>query len=168
VVPAYTLTASKPRLRKADPANRAGCREGPGADEKGRIDDPRITNPVLSRLVTCRNITMEQFAARLPDIANVFNPLNGPIRSTVLDSTRLKGAWDFTLSFSPTLNFSPGQFFTPGGIPAPEARDSPSDPSGVLSLPDAIARQLGLKLALKKRPASVLVIDHVERMPAAN
>ena len=32
VVPAYTLTAPKPKLQKADPASRTGCKEGPGAD----------------------------------------------------------------------------------------------------------------------------------------
>ncbi len=97
IVPAYTLTAPKPKLQKADPANRTGCKEGPGADGK----DPRIANPVRSRLVTCHNVTMKQFAEWLPNIANALNPLNGYIRSAVLDSTGLDGAYDFTLSFSP-------------------------------------------------------------------
>ncbi|HEX4275240.1 MAG TPA: TIGR03435 family protein [Bryobacteraceae bacterium] len=158
VVPAYTLAAAKPKLRKGDPADRTGCKEGPGAD--GR--DPRITNPALSRLVACRNMTMDQFAAQLPRIANALNPLNGPIRSTVLNATGLDGTYDFTLSFSP------GQFFSPGGTPAPPIADGPSDPNGLVSLPEAIGRQLGLRLALEKRPATVLVIDHIEEKPADN
>ena len=32
----YALVAAKPKLRKADPANRAGCKEGPGRMEKTR------------------------------------------------------------------------------------------------------------------------------------
>jgi uncharacterized protein (TIGR03435 family) len=161
VVPAYTLTASKPKLQpaglqKADPANRTACKEGPGADGK----DPRITNPVLSRLVTCRNITMAQFAEFLPNIANALNPLNGSIRSAVLDSTGLAGAYDFTLSFSPTLASPP---------PSPPATGpGPSDPNGALSIGDAISKQLGLKLELEKRPTPVLVIDHIEQKPTDN
>lgn len=152
--PVYTLTAVKPKLMKADPANRIACKEGPGANEK----DPRIANPVLSRLVTCRNMTMEQFALRLPGIANALNPLNGPIRSAVLDSTGLADAYDFTFSFSPELGRNPNT----GPAPPP---DAPSDPSGAVSLPDAISRQLGLKLAIEKRTAPVLVIDGIEQKP---
>ena len=37
-----------------------------------------------------------------------------------------------------------------------------------LSLPEAISKQLGLKLELEKRPAPVLVIDHVEQKPTEN
>jgi len=43
-----------------------------------------------------------------------------------------------------------------------------SDPNGAVSLSEALNRQLGLKLSLEKRPASVLVIDHVERKPVEN
>ena len=150
-VPAYTLTAPKPKLQKADPAGRTGCVEGPGADGK----DPRVTNPALSRLVTCRNMTMARFAELLPNIANALNPLNGYIRSSVLDSTGLEGAWDFTLSFSPTPL-------------TPEAGAGASDPNGSVSLAEALARQLGLSLQLERRRAPVLVIDHVERMPIDN
>ncbi len=37
----YALIAVKPKLKKADPTNRKGCDEKPGADGK----DPRTTNP---------------------------------------------------------------------------------------------------------------------------
>ena len=151
VAPAYTLTAAKPRLQKADPAGRTGCVEGPGIDGK----DPRVTNPALSRLVSCRNMTMARFAELLPNIANALNPLNGYIRSSVLDSTGLSGAWDFSLSFSPTQ-------------PSPEAGAGTSDPNGSVSLSEAVGRQLGLRLQVEKRRAPVLVIDHVERMPTDN
>jgi uncharacterized protein (TIGR03435 family) len=156
-VPAYTLTAVKPRMQKADPANRTGCKEGPAGDAK----DPRLTNPALSRLVACHNITMAEFAEKLPGFANALNPLNGPIRSTVLDSTGLTGTWDFTLNFSPEVGFAPDG-------PLPPANNAASDPNGKLSLSEAIGRQLGLRLELVKRPATVLVIDHIEAKPAEN
>ena len=154
VVPAYTLSSVKPKMAKADPTTRTGCNEGPGPDGK----DPRVANPVLSRLVYCRNMTMAQFADRLPQLAN------GYIHAAVLDKTGLSDAYDFTLSFSAigiVQNGLPG----PGQGPA---QSGASDPNGALSLPDAVARQLGLKLALEKRPAPVLVIDHVEQKPTEN
>jgi uncharacterized protein (TIGR03435 family) len=166
VVPAYTLTAPKPKLQKANPEVRAGCKEGPGADGK----DPRITNPALSRLVSCRNVTMAQFAELLPNIANALSPLSGGyLRSAVLDSTGLGGAYDFTLSFSPwsaVQNGGPGR----NGGPGQEAAGGAiaSDPNGALSLFDAIDKQLGLKLELVKRPAEVLVIDHIQQKPTGN
>lgn len=92
---AYTLIAANPKMKKADPMGRTGCKNGPGPDGK----DPRIANPILSRLVSCTNITMAQFAEQLQTIAGgyVFQPVE--------DATHLEGAYDFTLSFSP-LAFS--------------------------------------------------------------
>jgi hypothetical protein len=50
---AYTLTAVNPKLAKADPTGRTGCKEGPAPAAK----DPRDTTPILARLLTRRNIT---------------------------------------------------------------------------------------------------------------
>jgi uncharacterized protein (TIGR03435 family) len=153
VVPAYTLSSVKPKMAKADPTTRTGCYEGPGPDGK----DPRLANPLLSRLLYCRNITMAQFADQLPQ------QVNGYVHSAVLDKTGLTDAYDFTLSFSAIgiLQHSlqgPGQPGTGGA----------ADPNGALSFPDAVSKQLGLKLELEKRPAPVLVIDRVERQPTEN
>ena len=151
VVPAYTLSSGKPKMAKADPTTRTGCYEGPGPDGK----DPRIANPLLSRLMYCRNITMAQFADLLPQ------RVNGYVHAAVLDKTGLPGAYDFTLSFSAIgiLQDSLKGPVQPGGA---------ADPNGALSLPDAVSKQLGLKLELEKRPAPVLVIDHVEQKPTEN
>jgi uncharacterized protein (TIGR03435 family) len=158
-VTAYDLVAVKPRLKKADPENRTRWKEGPGSDGK----DPRNTSPTLSRLVNCQNMTMAQFAELLQKIAP------GYIHSPVLDATGLEGAWDFTLSFSASnlLQSSPGRGGD-AGQQAGGAAPTASDPNGALSLFDAINKQLGLKLEEKKRPVSVLVIDHVEPKPTEN
>jgi uncharacterized protein (TIGR03435 family) len=153
-VPAYVLTAVKPKLQKADPTNRTGCHEGPGADGK----DPRIANPILSRLITCQNMTMAQLSEQLQYQAG------GYVHTPVLDSTGLTDAYDFTLSFSTIgalQNGLPGQQAPAGGANA-------SDPNGGISLPDAVSKQLGLKMELQKRPIPVLVIDHVEEKPTDN
>jgi uncharacterized protein (TIGR03435 family) len=152
-VPAYTLTAVKPKLQKADPANRTGCKEGPGADGK----DPRIANPILSRLLTCQNMTMARFAELLPQVAN------GYVRTPVLDATGLEGAYDFTLNFSAVGLLQGG-----GGRGGDSSAPGASDPNGALSLPDAANKQLGLKLELQKRMIPVLIIDHVEEKPTEN
>jgi uncharacterized protein (TIGR03435 family) len=42
---------------------------------------------------------------------------------------------------------------------------SASEPNGALSLPEALDRQLGLKLELQKRSLPVLVFDHIAEKP---
>jgi uncharacterized protein (TIGR03435 family) len=38
----------------------------------------------------------------------------------------------------------------------------------VVLLQDAVAKQLGLKLVLEKRPIPALVLDHIEEKPTEN
>jgi uncharacterized protein (TIGR03435 family) len=157
----YVLTVAKPKLKKADPAGRTRYLEGPGPDGK----DPRNANPALSRLVTCQNMTIAQFASLLPNIAG------GYIRTPVLDETGIEGAWDFTLSFSPAgmVNGGGGRGGLRGGDAGPPGGEAvASDPGGGLSLFDAVSKQLGLKLEMQKRPMPVLVIDRVEQKPTDN
>jgi uncharacterized protein (TIGR03435 family) len=157
-VTAYTLVADKPKLQRADAANRTNWFNGPAPGAK----DPRDSNPMLNRFVTCENMTMAQFAEDLTRIAG------GYIKVPVVDATGLEGAWDFTLSFS-GINVLQGggrggDAATAGAGGAPGA----SDPTGGLSLFDAVQRQLGLKLELRKRPMPVLVIDHIEEKPSGD
>ncbi len=166
-ISAYTLIAVKPKIKQADPASRTRYKEGPASDGK----DPRNKNPILGRLVTCQNLTMAQFAEKLQSIAP------GYIHSPVLDSTGLAGGWDFTLSFSPAGLTAAGTRGGGGGggrggdaPPAQPSTDVPAaaDPNGAVTLFEAIEKQLGLKLELQKRPASILVIDHIEQKPTEN
>ncbi len=152
-VPAFTMNATKPKMKKADPNSRTGCKEGPPTLVKL---DPRNTNPVLGRLMSCTNVTMPFFADQLQYLAN------GYVHSPVLDATGLEGGYDFTLSFS-TI----GQF-QGGAPPLPGATATSADPNGAISLPDAMEKQLGLKLEPVKRQLAVMVIDHVEQKPTDN
>ena len=150
-VPGYELVAAKPKLRKADPSNRAGCREGPGADGK----DPRLTNPLASRLVTCRNLTMARFAAQL-------NRWDWYVGGPVIDATGLTGRYDLTVNFSPSTALPKvGEVAAGGGV-------EPPDPTGAISIFDALSKQLGLKLQPREVPAPVLVLDHVNQRPTEN
>jgi uncharacterized protein (TIGR03435 family) len=165
-ISAYTLLAVNPKLKKADATSRTRFVEGPAADAK----DPRNTNPALSRLVTVQNMTMTQFAAQLQRIAP------GYIRLPVQDATGLEGSYSFTLSFSPAgaaRGVGGGGGGRGGSIgmdagPAPAGAPDASDPSGAIPLPQAIEKQLGLKLELRKRSVNVLVIDRIERTPTEN
>ena len=89
----YTLVAAKPKMKKADPANRTGFKEGPGPDGK----DPRKDTAALGRLVTCTNMSMAQLADALPQIASGYFQ---NASTTVIDATGVEGSFDFTLSFS--------------------------------------------------------------------
>jgi uncharacterized protein (TIGR03435 family) len=157
-VPAYSLVAVKPKLRKADPLSRTEFKLGPGPDGK----DPRNANPMLFALWTFQNVTMAQFAERLPTIGAGYIH-----RRPVLDETGLEGGWNFTLCYSAAI-----MLLGRGGIrsPAQSPVDEPlaSEPTGGISLFDALEKQLGLKLVLEKHPMPVLVIDHVERKPTDN
>jgi uncharacterized protein (TIGR03435 family) len=156
-VNAYRLVAAKPKLQKTtDPLMRTGCKEGPGPDGK----DPRVGNPLISRLLSCQNMTMAEFAEQLPLRAG------GYLRSEVLDATGLDGAYDFTLSFS--ANGLPQLVAGRGAEAAGGATASASDPAGGLSLFEAVNKQLGLKLEQEKRSLRVIVIDHIEEKPTDN
>jgi uncharacterized protein (TIGR03435 family) len=156
----YVLSAPKPRLTKADPSSRTRCTEGPAANTA----DPRNRNPILSRLITCQNMTMAQFAERLLSLAN------GYVRVPAVDATRLEGGYTFTVNFSPIGVFQGGAGGRGGeaGPVAGGAALSASEPNGAISLPEALDRQLGLKLELQKRPMPVLVFDHIAEKPIEN
>jgi uncharacterized protein (TIGR03435 family) len=161
-VPTFVLSAAKPKLKPADPTGRTKFYEGPGPDAK----DPRTANPAVSRLVTCQNMTMTQFAALLNSIASGY--IQG---QPVLNETGLEGAWDFTLNFSVAgmVGGGRGMVIMRGGDAGPGGgANAASDPSGGLSLNDALTKQLGLKLETQKRPAQVVVIDRMEPKPTDN
>jgi len=143
-VSAYTMTAGKQtKLQKADPQNRTNCKSGSG------------TNPMLNRLITCQNMSTTQFAAMLENLAS------GYVRAPVKDATGLEGYWDFKVNFS-------GVSLLPGARFDPNETSEASDPNGSLTLPEALQKQLGLKLELEKRPIPVLVVDHVDDKPTEN
>ena len=158
-VDAYVLQVDDPKMEKADPTSRTKCSNGPGPDGK----DPRTANPQLDRLIYCQNVTMEQFASALSSLAP------GYFEYPVVNETGLSGSFDFTLSFSSVRR----SIFGTGPAPTPaaggqDAAPSAAEPTGEVPLPDAIRKQLGLKLEKVKRPEPVLVIDHIDQQPTPN
>jgi uncharacterized protein (TIGR03435 family) len=100
------------------------------------------------------------------------------IKTPVLNKSGIEGRYDLTLSFSgihilESLGLAQG-----GATPKPSASGGDksggdagevADPGGVpVMMQDAVAKQLGLKLVLEKRPIPALVIDHIEENPTEN
>ena len=146
----YEVVAIKPKMRKADPVNRSHCHS---------VALPPSPSAALSRSIDCQNITIPQFAVQLGILAR--ESIDLPVE----DGTGLKGAWDFTLSFSlsqmPHFNSLSPSVKEAEGIAA-------SEPTGAISIFDALEKQLGLKLERRKRSMPVIVIDHLERNPTDN
>ena len=137
----YALVAPKrdAKLKKADESNRSGCKYA-------------AASAVLSKVYTCLNVTMAQFADRLPTISPAY------FDRPVVDATGLQGSFDFILSFTPK-----GSPLLGGG-----GGEGGSEPTGAMTVFEALDRQLGLKLESQKHPIPVLVIDHVEQKPTDN
>jgi uncharacterized protein (TIGR03435 family) len=152
-MPAFTLKADNPKMTKGDPTKRTRCFEGvpPGSPAAARP-------PQFGRQVTCQNISMAQFGAWLPSIAG------GYTQVPAIDMTGLDGGYDFTLNFSP-IGLVQG--------PRPDAGNAQPgtaalDPTGALSLLDAVRQQLGIRLEETKRPLPVMVIDSISEKPTDN
>jgi len=98
---------------------------------------------------SCHNMTMSGLADSVRQRAGAY--LDAPL----VDRTGLKGEYDFTLKWTPKGLLKAA---TPG-----EAGNS----SGI-SVFEALDKQLGLKVEKQSTPASVIVVDHVNRTPSDN
>ena len=146
----FTLVADSPKMTKGDPTKRTRCFEGAPAGSPAAAKPPQFP-----RLVTCENVSMVQFGQLLPQIAG------GYTRVTALDKTGLQGGYDFVLNFSPieqVLGSRPDAGAGNAGAAA-------LDPTGALSLQDAVRRQLGIRLEDTRLPTPVLVIDSISEKP---
>jgi uncharacterized protein (TIGR03435 family) len=147
-VSVYSLVSVKPKMKKADPTSRTSCKFAeapPGA-------------PPGSQVLTCQNISMAQFADRLQ---NMTQELSWP----VLEATGIEGGSDFTLMYSRNAAMMDGGR---GAIQTDGAPPSAAEPTGALTIFEAVEKQLGLKLEMHKRPMPVIVIDHLEQKPVEN
>jgi uncharacterized protein (TIGR03435 family) len=89
----------------------------------------------------------------------------------VSDETKLEGRWNFTFGFSPEFmmqalarGIGPGASPAAGGAPGVEA----PEPTGAMTIVQAVDRQLGLKLERRPGKGQVLVIDAIDEEPREN
>jgi len=151
-MPAFALVADSPRMTKGDPTKRTRCYEGLPAGSPAAAKPPQFP-----RLFTCENVSMQQFGQLLPQIASNYTRVNA------LDKTGLQGSFDFTLNWSPI-----GQVQGPRPEAGATNTGAALDPTGALSLQDAVRRQLGIRLEDTRLPVPVLVIDSISQKPLDN
>jgi uncharacterized protein (TIGR03435 family) len=138
-LPAYVMKAQagKVKLKEAQAA------EGEGNCEPEPPPANQTAGAIRQIVVICKNETMQKFAEDIHDMAG------GYLDKPVVDSTGLKEAYDFTITWTPR-----GLLGTAGA-------------EGI-SIFDAVDKQLGLKLALETAPRTVLIVDSVNKTPTAN
>jgi uncharacterized protein (TIGR03435 family) len=112
------------------------------AAAKGESNCKRVGGPVVDgqQHMACTNFKMSDLARALPQMAPAY------IDRPVVDLTELKGTYDLQLDWV-GMNF-----IAQGG----------------LTMPDAVAKELGLKLEERKLPMTVIVIDHIEKPVSEN
>ena len=98
-----------------------------------------------TRSYICQNAGLERLVDRLNEDSG------GYLHHKAVDLTGLTGAYDFTLTW--TLPFS---------------LLGPDSDQVVFTLFEAIERQLGLKLLLRKHPMPVLIVDSIDRQITEN
>lgn len=116
-----------------------GSRLEPASDLSARPVCTRTVGDQLAAEADCTNMSMAQFGQALQFLAGLYADRE------VVDATGLTGAYDFKLDWVGRPNID----------------------NGGLTMPDALNKQLGLKLESRKQPMPVIVIDHIER-PAGN
>jgi uncharacterized protein (TIGR03435 family) len=138
-LPAYALTAGRhPQLKEASGGGDGGGRPAPrGAQGNAPGALPNVT-------VSCHNTTMSEFANRLPQLAGDY--LQG---NPVTDLTGLKGAWDFTVTWT-----GRNALLSAG--------------ADGISICDAVGKELGLKLDVQRVPVPVVAVDRVNENPTDN
>jgi uncharacterized protein (TIGR03435 family) len=165
-VPGYALAVAKGRPKMKESANGTAPPEPDGGDlirrSGGRGSDGFPLHSPLApgrpginvfftaqgrRRVYAQQQTMREFADSLAiQLQQDAAGLTGP-RVIVTDATNLTGKYDFELTYS---------------------RDGTPDAETLPSVFSALQSQLGLKLEPKKVPVDVMLIDHMEKTPAAN
>ena len=126
--------------------------------ERGTPRDPAKTDAVTcgtfftgTSSLDVRKMSMAQFA----------NTLSMILGNPVLDKTGIAGSFDIHLEFNPEGTNLTGRSALALDAASDDDRAKPS-------LLTALSNQVGLRLESEKVPTTILVIDHLERVPSEN
>jgi uncharacterized protein (TIGR03435 family) len=144
---ALTVENNKPKMTPAADSERMGC--------KPDINTPR--GSTIQVRYSCKNTSMDELAQDVQGWAGAY------IDHPVVDATGLRGGWDFQLAWTPKNFLQPAPSSNPN--PSASAMPEASTPNGGISVFDAIASDLGLKLVKEQRSIPVIVVDHVDEQP---
>jgi uncharacterized protein (TIGR03435 family) len=141
-------TAPMPAFVMKAPAGKVKMKEAQGAEGEATCEfQPPPANQAAGAIrqivVICKNETMQKFVDDIRDLAG------GYLDKPVIDSTGLKGTYDFTITW------------TPRGLLGAAGAEG-------ISIFDAVDKQLGLKLSLETAPRTVFIVDSVNKTPSAN
>jgi len=165
-VKGYSLVADgKHKLVKSDPASRTRCTSASSTSSSASSSSGVTSIVGLTQTMTCQNMTMGEFAAQLQRLGGSY------FQVPVLDETGIEGRWNFTLSFSPPgLAQALANARASAGVTqaAPGGAGTASDPTGEMTIEQAVERQMGLKLRSRQRAGRVLVVDYVADKPTPN
>jgi uncharacterized protein (TIGR03435 family) len=143
--PRYVLSVGKggSKLKPAAKSEDSGCKP---LQQNVKVDpNNRATYPNLK--VACHNMTTEQIALTLHQLSG--SQYNTYLNYDVIDSTKLEGAFDFDLEFTPSL----------------QVADKGND---AITIFDAVSKQLGLKLEKQDVMLPLQVIAKINRNPTPN
>jgi uncharacterized protein (TIGR03435 family) len=113
----------------------------------GKDGFPVLSLPAPGIVIESRNGRV-RVTARAATMAKFADLLSGQTGRAVVDTSGLTGSYSFVLYYSP---------------------DDPSAAPGAESnIFGALPEQLGLRLEAHKGPVELLVIDHIDKVPAAN
>ena len=175
LLPAYTLVVARTGLKMAQSVPAAVVPEGgasaaavaPGQFDHDRDGFPKLPPggpPNMLQFVVLNRARLE---GRLQTVADLADRLSYLLSYPVADGTALTGKYDFRLTFATegtALTKATGPPLPPPGGDVPVA--NPGEPPPDLF--SAVQSQLGLKLEKGRAAVEVIVIDRVERIPAAN
>jgi uncharacterized protein (TIGR03435 family) len=145
---ALTVGSGKPKLIQADEAERTGCKPDPNAPMPFKN---------VGAMISCKNTTMAELAQNLQQQAGAY------IDHPVVDATDLQGGWNFLIGWTPKQLLQAPQ--APNPNQPPGSIVEASDPTGGISVFDAVQKELGLKLVKQTRSIPVIVVDHVLEKP---
>jgi uncharacterized protein (TIGR03435 family) len=151
-VPVYTILEAK---------NGSKLEESrPGSCVDGNMPRPAANQP---QPIVCGSFFTgpSSLDVRKMSLTQIASTLSIVLGRTVVDKTGLTGTYDFHLEFAPdeTVNLVVGRSAGPD--------DNDPDRSGP-SIFTALQQKLGLRLESQRGPGEVLIIDRIERIPAAN
>src|SRR5579863_7034804 len=130
-MPAFVLTTEKgpPKMKQVEDSSEGDCKYQ-------RPPGNPAPDTIRTLVFSCHHITMEAFAQ------NLHNWTRNYLADPVVDSTGLKGSWDFDIQWTPQPLL---QRAGADGIP----------------IFDAVDKQLGLKLERQTAPRPVIIVDSV-------
>jgi uncharacterized protein (TIGR03435 family) len=162
----YNLTVAKggPKMQ---PSAAADANTGPPTPDSNKLVKDSAGNLQLSPGNTSFSVTLalatglKRISARLQTSLQIARMCAGNLEGDggVIDKTGLTGRYDFNLDFA--RSGPRGPRVTPEQLAALPTPDGPD-------FATAVRQQLGLQLIPIKVATDMIVIDHVERVPAAN